>query len=62
MRTDCLGSLFVLGIMFLALVKFLRNVGSDTDGVVGMYGKMFLPVPLLIRFIGSFFETISGSS
>lgn len=48
-RTGCLVSLLILGIMFLAFMKFLRNVQSDAVGVVRMYRKIFLLIPLLVR-------------
>lgn len=42
-----MGSLSLLGITFLSLVKFLRNIRSDTDGVVRIYGKIIHLVLLL---------------
>lgn len=48
-------SLSLLGITFLALVKFLRNIRSDADGVVRIYGKILNLVPLLVRCYLVFF-------
>lgn len=48
-------SLSLLGTMFLASVKFLRKIRSDTDGVVRIYGKILHLVPLLVGCYLEFF-------